>query len=97
MAAQTKGKGKSWPKVGTLRKNDKGSYIKLEPNVEIYVDGIKIDMNDGRIVRLDDPRKKVESLLAGGHISEEDAGKRLEKLSELTWLRYELYCAPNRA
>lgn len=94
--AETKGKSKSWPKIGTLRKSDTGSYIKLEDNVTILVDGKPIDMNDKKTVRLEDPRKKVEQLRERGIISEADADKRLERLSELSWLRYELYCPPNR-
>jgi hypothetical protein len=89
-------KTKSWPKIGTLRKGDNGSYIKLEEGVEITVNGVKVDMNDKRTVRLEDPRKKVEGLLERGIISEADADKRLEKLAELDWLRYELIVPPNR-
>lgn len=94
--SQVKTKSKGWPKIGTLRKSDTGSYIKLEPNVEILVDGVKISMNDKRTVRLEDPRKKVESLRDNGYLSEADADKRLEKLAELDWLRYELIVPPSR-
>jgi hypothetical protein len=90
-------KTKSWPKIGTLRKGDNGSYIKLEEGVEITVNGVKVEMNDKRTVRLEDPRKKVEGLLERGIISEADADKRLEKLAELDWLRYELIVPPPRA
>ncbi len=92
--AQNKSKG--WPKIGTLRKGDNGSYIKLEEGVEITVNGVKVEMNDKRTVRLEDPRKKVEGLLARGIISEADADQRLEKLAELDWLRYELIVPPPR-
>lgn len=90
-------KGKSWPKIGTLRKGDNGSYIKLEEGVEVFVNGEKVPMNDKRTVRLEDPRKKVEGLLERGIISEADADKRLEKLAENEWLRYELIVPPPRA
>lgn len=94
--SQAKAKSKSWPKIGTLRKGDNGSYIKLEEGVEILVNGEKVEMNDKRTVRLEDPRKKVEGLLERGIISEADADKRLEKLAELDWLRYELIVPPPR-
>lgn len=89
-------KKKSWPRIGSLRKGDNGSYIKLEANVEIYVDGVKIDMNEKKTVKLEDPRAKVEQLRDKGIISEADADKRLEKLAELTWLRYDLVVPPPR-
>lgn len=83
-----------WPKIGTLRKGDTGSYIKLEENVQVLVDGKPIAMNKSRTVRLEDPRKKVESMVERGVISEAEGDKRLEKLSEMEWLRYELVVAP---
>jgi hypothetical protein len=92
----TKAKTKSWPTVGTLRKGDSGSYIKLEANVDIYVDGVKIELNDKKTIRLEDPRKKVEQLRDRGIISESDADKRLEKLSTMDWLRYNLVAPPPR-
>lgn len=89
-------KNKGWPKIGTLRKGDSGSYIKLEDNVKIFVDGVEVPMNDKKTVRLEDPRKKVEGLRDRGIISEAEADKRLEKLAELDWLRYELILPPPR-
>lgn len=94
--SEVKKKSKSWPKIGTLRRGDNGSYIKLEDNVTILVDGIPVEMNQKKTVRLEDPRKKVEGLLERGIISEADADKRLEKLAENEWLRYELVVPPPR-
>lgn len=90
-------KRKSWPKIGTLRKGDKGSYIKLEENVTILVDGKPVDLNKSRTISLQDPRLKVEQLRDKGYISEADADKRLEKLAENSWLRYELVASPPKA
>lgn len=87
-------KGKAWPTIGSLRKNDNGSYIKLADGVEIFVNGEKVAINDKRTVRLDCPRKKVEGLRDRGFISEADADKRLEKLAEMTWLKYDLVVPP---
>lgn len=94
--AETKTKSKSWPKVGTLRKGDSGSYIKLEEGVEIYLNGEKVPMNGKRTVRLEDPRKKVENLFERGIITEAEHDKRLETLANNEWLRYELIIAPPR-
>lgn len=100
--SEVKTKKKGWPKIGTLRRGEAedgkpaSSYIKLEEGVEILINGVKVPMNEKRTVRLDDPRKTVEKLRDGGHISEADADKRLEKLSENQWLRYELILPPPR-
>jgi len=91
-----KGKSKSWPKIGTIRKSDKGSYIKLESNVTILVDGEEVSLNEYRTVRLEDPRKKIEFLFENGHIDEKTYNTRLETLAENTWLRYELVVPPAR-
>jgi hypothetical protein len=88
------GKKPSWPKIGTLRKGDNGSYIKLEENVQILVDGKPVSLNKSRTVRLEDPRKKVTTLVERGVISEAEGDKRLEKLAENEWLRYELIVPP---
>lgn len=92
--SETTSKKKSWPRIGTIRKGDSGSYIKLEANVTILVDGKPVEMNASRTVRLENPRKKVESLLERGVISEADADKRLEKLAENAWLLYEMVVPP---
>lgn len=93
--AETK-KSKGWPKIGTLRKGDNGSYIKLDEGVEIFVNGEKVPTNDKRTVRLEDPRQKVSGLYERGFITEAEKDKRLEKLEEHSWLRYELVVPPPR-
>ena len=93
--AKTKNKG--WPKIGTVRKGDYGSYIKLEENVTILVDGSPVEMNESRTVSLEDPRKKAEFFFENGHISEADFNKRMEVLAENSWLRYELVVPPTRS
>ncbi len=85
---------KGWPKVGTIRKNDNGSYIKVEPNVEILVDGVKLELNSNRVLRLENPRKKVEQFKESGHITEAEADKRLERLAEMQWLLYDIISPP---
>jgi len=96
-------KSKAWPKVGTLRRSTDqktgkpgASYIKLEPNVDIYVDGKKVEMNQTRTVRLEDPKTKVLQLHERGFIDEAEKDKRLERLEENSWLKYELVIAPPR-
>lgn len=96
-AAATGKKNTSWPKVGTIRKGDSGqSYIKLEANVDILVDGVKVPLNDKRTLMLDDPRKKVEMLRDRGHITEAEADKRLESLANNLWLKYDIVANPPR-
>ncbi len=92
--SKVKGKSKSWPIIGSLRKGDTGSYIKLSDNVTILVDGEPVEMNKSRTVRLEDPRKKVAMLLDRGVIDEAEHDKRLEKLAGMEWLRYDLVIAP---
>lgn len=93
----TKKKSKSWPKIGVVIKGDYGSYIKLEKNVEILVDGVKIPMNEKRNVRLENPRTKVEQLFERGIITEAEKDKRLESLAVNSWLSYELVVAPPKS
>jgi hypothetical protein len=92
--AEAKAKSKGWPKIGTLRKSDTGVYIKLEEGVEITLNGVKVEMNDKRTVRLENPRDKVVQLYDRGFIDEATKDKRLEKLEEHSWLKYELICPP---
>ena len=87
-------KNKSWPKIGTLRKGDRGSYIKLEDNVSVLVDGETVDLNDSRTVSLQDPRKQLDFFYENGYINEKDYNKRSETLAETTWLRYDLVVPP---
>lgn len=94
MSETTKKKSKSWPRIGSLRRGENGSYIKLEANVTILVDGQPIEMNEARVVRLDDPRASVERMRDAGHIDEKTADQRLEKLASIPWLKYDLIVAP---
>lgn len=94
--AEAKTKSKAWPKIGTLRRGDSGSYIKLEANVKITVDGVEVPLNEKRTVRLEDPRKKVEGLFERGIITEAEHDKRLETLAANEWLKYELIVPPPR-
>jgi hypothetical protein len=77
MATETK-KSKGWPVIGSIRKSDTGSYIKLNDNVEI----------------LDKPSKKVEMLRDKGFLDEKTAEERLEKLAGMPWLSYEITARP---
>lgn len=89
-------KSKSWPKVGTLRKGDNGSYIKLEDNVTILVDGEPVELNKSRTIQLQDPRAKLDMMFERGYINEKDYDRRRETLAENQWLRYELVAPPNK-
>jgi hypothetical protein len=92
--AETKKQKKGWPVVGSVRKGEYGSYIKLAEGVEIFLNGEKVQLNEKRTILLEDPRKKVEGLLERGIITEAEADKRRERLSEMDWLRYDMVCNP---
>lgn len=94
--SEVKAKSKGWPVIGSLRKGDNGSYIKLADNVTVFVDGQPVALNSKKTVRLEDPRKKVEGLFERGHIDEKQRDSRLEKLAEMDWLRYDLVVPPPR-
>lgn len=89
-------KKKSWPKIGRLCKGDKGSYIQLNPNVEILVDGQKISLNEKKYVNLEDPRINVKALLERGIIQEDEANSKLESLAQRTWYKYDLVAPPKK-
>jgi hypothetical protein len=94
--AETKKKSKGWPKIGTLRRGDHGSYIKLEAGVTIFMDGVEVPLNSKKTIRLEDPKQKVENLFERGIIDEKEHDKRLETLAANEWLRYELIAPPPR-
>lgn len=94
----SKGKKKSWPVIGSLRKSDDGtSYIKLADNVSVLVDGKPISLNDKKTIKLEDPRKKVEMLFDKGYIDEKTKDERLEKLAGMPWLRYDCVAVPPKS
>lgn len=89
-------KSKSWPTIGRLLKGEKGSYIQLGEKVEIFIDGVKLNLNEKKYVNLEDPRKKVEQLAERGIIDEAEAEKRRASLSERSWYKYDLIAPPKR-
>lgn len=68
----------------------------LDSDVELFKNGVKVDMNDKRTVRLQDPRETVQFLEEKGYITEAEADKRRENLADKDWLRYELVVPPPR-
>jgi len=90
-------KKKGWPVIGTIRKGDSGSYIKLEENVKIFVDGEEVKLNGSRTCSLESPVAKVERLIKVGAIKEGDSEARLEKAKEInSWLKYDIVVPPPR-
>lgn len=93
--SETSSKKVPWAKVGTIRKNDKGTfYAKLESNVEILIDGEVVKLNDSRTVSLQDPRKKLQTLFDKGFLSQKEFDERSETLAENAWLKYEMVVPP---
>jgi hypothetical protein len=95
-------KKKSWNKLGSIRRGEDKetkqpyNYIKLEDNVEIYVDGEKVSLNKYRTVKMDKPEDTVNRLRDLGVLDDKKADERLEKLSEIPWLLYELTIPPGQ-
>ena len=94
-------KGKSWPVVGNVvensGKNGKFRQIQFAENVEILVDGEKIDMNKYRQANLLSPVDEVEQLIERGVIEEEKQEFRREKASEISsWLKYKIVVPPSK-
>lgn len=76
-----------WAELGTLRErtNDKGdtsTYIVLNKNVQILVDGEEVDLGEYRTVKLIDPRKGLETARDNGKIDDETYEERLNALDE---------------
>ena len=94
MSKVVKKKGR-WPKIGTVRKGETGSYIKFNENVKILVDGEEVKMNDKRTANLVDPVNEVKSMIERKIIKEDQAESRLAKAEEASsWLRYEIVVPP---
>ena len=91
-------KKKSWPKIGTIRRNSNtgAMYIKLEDGVSVFLNGEEVSVSKSRTVNLQDPRKKLKELFDNGFVSEKDYQRREEILAENDWLRYELVVPPAR-
>lgn len=68
------------------KNNPKESYVKISENVEL---------KKGETLTLQDPRKFVDFLVEGGHLSEEDAAERKSKIPD--YVRYNLVRISNKA
>lgn len=90
-----KKKSKPWPVVGTIRKNENGSYIVFNENVTILVDGQEVKMNNMRSAMLQSPIDKLERLIKRGFIDEKDVEARRAQAQETNrWLKYEIVVPP---
>jgi hypothetical protein len=77
-------------KVGTVRKGKFGPYVKFEDNVELHVDGRKVDLGKHNVLNLRDPVKFIDYLEEKGIITPEEAEKRHSQMEKMDWLRYEI-------
>ena len=94
-------KSKGWPVIGNIVENTtkdgkKFRSVKFADNVEIYVDGEKIAMNEYRNGNLVTPSQELEGLIDKGLVKEEDIEFRREKVAELTWLKHKIVVPPPR-
>lgn len=72
----------TWFELGTFREKDERVYIVLNKNVEVLVDGEKVDLGEYRTVKLIDPRKGLETARDNGKISDETFEERLAGFDE---------------
>lgn len=90
-------KKEGWPSLGSIRKGQYGSYVKINDNVTILVDGKEVKLNDKRIVQLQSPVDKVENMIKAGVIDESKAESARAKAQEnSSWLKYDMVIPPPR-
>lgn len=71
----------TWTKVGSLRKSKSGGlYIKVDANVTLKKDSA---------LNLQDPRKKLQSSVDAGRLTETQAEEILAKIPE--YIKYEVF------
>lgn len=88
-------KSKGWPVVGTIRKGEKGSYIKFADNVTILVDGQPLEMNKSRTANLQSPVDNLERKINAGLVEESQVETEREKVQAINaWLKYEIVVPP---
>lgn len=71
-----------WAELGTVRTRTnkdgkKISYMVLNKDVSLTVNGEAVDLGDYRMVSFVDPMTGLDSLLEGGHIDEDEYAKRV--------------------
>jgi len=86
---------KKRPLLGAICKGDNGSYIKLNENVTILVDGEEIPIRKtqkgNRNLYLQSPLENVEFLYSKGYIKDEEIEQQREKAAEInTWKKYDI-------
>jgi hypothetical protein len=83
--AKQQAKSGGWPKVGSLRKSKEGKlYLKFDAGVSVA---------EGGVLSLQDPRKRLDSLVESGKMSEEKAEELKAKIPE--YIRYEVFQPPS--
>lgn len=92
------GKKTGWPKVGSIRRSKDGkNYMKVEPNVTMFVDGVPVEFNEHRIIQLQDPLEKIDTLEKNGYLDAATATERRTQLAAMDWLRYECVVPPRKS
>lgn len=72
----------TWAELGTLREKEDRTYIVLNKNVEVLVDGERVDLGEYRTVKLIDPRKGLETMRDNGRIDDQTYEERISALDE---------------
>ena len=79
--------GSKWFTIGTFREreNDEGevnSYLVINKNVDIFVNGEEVDLGEYRVVKLFDAQTSAQKLMEGGHIDENELNDRLQFIDD---------------
>jgi len=101
MSKAAKASKPKWAELGTVRtrtnkEGKKVSYLVLNKNVTIAVDGEEVDLGDYRTVNFIDPMPALESLLDGGHIDQDEYDKRVA-FNEEKGVKYRATIPPKSA
>lgn len=90
-----------WAELGTVRTRvnkdgKKVSYLVLNKNVAITIDGEAVDLGDYRTVSFIDPMPSLDALLEGEHIDQEEYDKRVA-FNEEKGVKYRATIPPKSA
>lgn len=87
---------KKWNKIGAVKRksDDKPPYVVIDKNVEIRVDGVKLELGKYRTVKLINPSDRLEKMLENGSIDQATYEERLKQIQDNNVV-YELTLPPS--
>lgn len=95
----------AWTQVGTIRKGDKGLYIKFHSNktkdgkyssanLKELAEAVANAGEKGLSLQIEKPQDKIRRLAELGYIEDEDLESRLESIPE--YIKYEISLPPQK-